>query len=247
MLRKRLITVLTFVDGVLFRTKKFVPDYRYTLNFVDAWSVDEIIVLDVTRDPNNDHSAFKGVVNNLAKNCFVPMCAGGGIRTLDDAKAYLDIGADKVVINSGIFEQPNLVSTIAKAYGSQCAVAAVDVRKSEKGYEVFSHFGKKPTGKSPVEWVQELENMGVGEIMVTSIDRDGSLSGYDLDLCQQVTEKVSVPVLICGGAGNWKHFSQGFLQGGADAVCTANIYHFTETSIHSAKSYLDKAGILVRR
>ena len=237
---------MTFNDGVLFRTKEFEPDYRYTLNFVDAWSVDEIVVLDVTRNSSADRSAFKQRITSFAKNCFVPMAAGGGIRSLKDVHEFLDLGADKVVINTGAVLNPTLITETARAFGKQCVVASMDVTKSGNGYQVMSHFGRRSIGKNPVTWAQELEDLGAGEIIVSSIDLDGSLQGYDLDLCQQVAEAVKIPVLICGGAGNWKHFAEGFKKGKADAVCTTNIYHFTETSIQSAKDYLTKAGILVR-
>lgn len=246
MLRKRLITVLTFNDGVLFRTKRFTPDYRYTLNFVDAWSVDEIIVLDITRQPTDDRQAFRSVIVDFAGRCFVPLAAGGGIRSIEDVRSYLGLGADKVVVNSGAFLNDGLVGEIARSYGRQCAVVAMDCKLTDKGYEVFSHCGTQATGWMAVDWARHVESIGAGEIMVTSIERDGSLQGYDLELSQQVAEAVSIPVLICGGAGNWSHFEAGFTVGKADAVCTTNIYHFTETSIHSAKNHLMKVGINVR-
>ncbi|MAN80509.1 MAG: imidazole glycerol phosphate synthase cyclase subunit [Magnetovibrio sp.] len=249
MLRNRLITVLTFNDGTLFRTKMFEPDYRYTHNFVDSWSVDEIVILDITRDPAADKRAFYDVVTQFAKECFVPLAVGGGIRTLDDARQMMAVGGDKVVINSGAIERPGLITEIAEAYGSQCAVLSIDARQSEAlagGYEVFSHFAGRPTGKSPGDWASEGEKLGAGEIMITSVERDGSLQGYDLTLCRQVAEAVSVPVLGMAGAGNWKHFVEGVTQGGLSAVCTQNIYHFTETSIASAKKFMEKKGIPVR-
>ena len=246
MLRRRVITVLTFVDGVLFRTKVFTPDYRYTLNFVDAWSIDEIVILDITRHRNNKDGEFSSVVCDFASRCFVPLAIGGGIRTLDDARAYLEIGADKVVVNTGAILTPSLISLISKTYGCQCIVAAMDVKKTEDGYEVYSDFGSESTGLDPICWAKQLEELGAGEIMLTHIERDGSLQGYELDLCRDIAELVSIPVLICGGAGNRKHFEDGFQIGNADAVCTTNIYHFTDASIHSAKRYLSQAGILVR-
>ncbi|MGE0612996.1 MAG: imidazole glycerol phosphate synthase subunit HisF [Hyphomicrobiales bacterium] len=246
MLCKRLITVLTFSDGVLFRTKKFRPDYRYTLKFVDSWSVDEIVVLDVTRDPADDRRVFKTVVGEFARRCFVPLAAGGGIRTLEDVHAYLDIGADKVVLNTGALRDETLITKAANAFGTQCVVISIDCAQTRDGYEVRSDFGGRPTGRSPLDWARRAEDLGAGEIMLNSIERDGSLLGYELDLCRQIAEAVNIPVLICGGAGNWKHFEDGFKIGKADAVCTTNIYHFTETSIQSAKSYLAAAGVRVR-
>ncbi len=246
MLRKRLITVLTFNDGVLFRTKLFRPDYRYTLNFVDAWSVDEIVVLDVTRPGQGERANFFRVVERFAKTCFVPLAAGGGIRSVDDVKRFLDTGADKVVVNTGAVQRPELISEIATLYGAQCVVAGLDVKKTDAGYEVYSHFGAEPTGLRPDVWARKCEALGAGEVLVTSIEHDGWLQGYDLDLCRLVSSAVSVPTLILGGAGNWDHFVEGFEQGGASAVCTQNIHHFTDSSIRSAKLHLKKAGIPVR-
>jgi cyclase len=157
------------------------------------------------------------------------------------------LGADKVVINTGALDCPELITDIARQYGAQCVVVAIDARRTEDGaYEVMAEFGRRPTGLTPAEWAKRARDLGAGEVMVTSIERDGSLEGYELPLCRQVVDAVDIPVLICGGAGNWGHFRAGFEQGGADAVCTANIYHFTDTAIRSAKQYLAKAGILVR-
>lgn len=247
MLRKRLITVLTFNEGVLFRTKLFTPDYRYTLNFVDAWSVDEIVVLDVTRNPTDGGESFRKVISDFASRCFVPLAAGGGIRTLDDVRAYLDLGADKVVINTGAIERPDFITDVAGRFGAQCAVLSIDAKKADDGtYEVYSHFGTRPTGMDPKTWARQGEELGAGEILISSIDRDGSLQGYELPLCRDVSDAVGIPVLISGGAGNWNHFVEAFTEGGASGVCTANIYHFTENSIQSAKKHLDSAGIPVR-
>lgn len=246
MLRKRVITVLTFNDGVLFRTKLFTPDYRYTLNFVDSWSVDEIVVLDVTRPGQGTRRNFDDVISGFARSCFVPLAAGGGIRTLDDVARALDLGADKVVINTGALERPELITEIAGRYGSQCVIVSMDAAQHGDGYEVMSTFGAKPTGRTPEDWAREAEKRGAGELLVSSIERDGALQGYDLALCRRVADTVSIPVLIAGGAGNWKHFAEGFSEGHASGVCTTNIYHFTEASIRSAKAYLQKAGIDVR-
>lgn len=246
MLRKRVITVLTFNDGVLFRTKLFTPDYRYTLNFVDSWSVDEIVVLDVTRPGNGSRANFENVISRFARTCFVPLAAGGGIRTLDDVARALDLGADKIVVNTAALARPGFITDIAERYGSQCAIVAMDARRTADGYEVMSTFASEPTGRTPIDWAREAEASGAGELLVTAIERDGALQGYDLDLCRSIADTVSIPVLIAGGAGNWKHFADGFDRGHASAVCTTNIYHFTEASIRSAKAYLQKAGIDVR-
>lgn len=246
MLRKRVITVLTFNDGVLFRTKLFRPDYRYTLNFVDAWSVDEIVALDVTRPGEGDRANFERVVSDFARRCFVPLAAGGGVRSLADVERLMAMGADKVVVNTGALERPELITEIANSYGAQCVIVSIDAKRTDAGYEVYGRFGGEPTGRHPADWAREAQERGAGEILVTSIDRDGWLQGYDLELSRGVADAVTVPVLILGGCGSWKHMAEGFKDGHASAVCTQNIYHFTETSIHSAKRYLDKQGIEVR-
>jgi imidazole glycerol-phosphate synthase subunit HisF len=246
MLRHRLVTVLTFNDGTLFRTKLFQPDYRYTHNFVDSWLVDEIVMLDVTRT-GGDNRAFLDVVTQFARQCFVPLAVGGGVRTLDDVRRFMTVGADKVVINSGAVERPTLITEIAEAYGAQCIVLSIDARrKPGGGYEVFTSCGGRATGMDPATWAREGEKRGAGEILITSIERDGSLQGYDLALCKTVSDAVGVPVLALGGAGSWKHFVEAIEDGGASAVCTQNIYHFTESSILSAKKFLADRGIPVR-
>lgn len=247
MLRNRLITVLTLNDGVLFRTKQFVPDYRYTLNFVDLWSVDELVVLDITRPGHGDRAHFYDAISRLASHCFVPLAAGGGVRRVEDARALLAVGADKVVVNTGALERPALVREIAMLYGAQCVVVSMDAQITSEGrYQVHASCGTVPTGREPAAWAREVEALGAGEILVTSIEKDGSLEGYDNRLNRQVADAVSVPVLVAGGAGKWQDFVEGFRQGGASAACTTNIYHFTETSIRSAKRYLQQAGIPVR-
>ncbi len=247
MLKKRLITVLTFNDGVLFRTKDFSPDYRYTLNFVDAWSVDEIVVLDITRPDFGKKENFFSVVSDFADRCFVPVAAGGGVRNTDDFKALLGLGADKVVINTQAVMRPEFITEAARLFGSQCVVVSIDAKKNKEGsYEVYTEFGTKPTGLDPAAWAKKAQESGAGEIMITSIDKDGSLEGYDNELNRIVADSVEIPVLVSGGAGKWQDFVDGFSQGKASAVCTTNIYHFTENSIKSAKIFLKNSGIDVR-
>ncbi len=246
MLRKRLITVLTLNEGVLFRTKVFQPDYRYTLNFVDAWSIDEIVILDVTRSERGNNASFLETVGEIATKCFVPVAAGGGVKTLVDVKRMLDHGADKVVMNTGALANPDLITQAARAYGSQCVVVSIDAKKNESSYEVYADCGRLATGLSPQDWARRAAELGAGEIMITSMEKDGSLEGYDLELTQLVSSVVNIPVLACGGAGKWQDFVDGIVTGKASAACTANIYHFTEASIRSAKSYMSAKGVDVR-
>ena len=247
MLRHRVITVLTLNDGVLFRTKEFRPDYRYTMNFVDAWSIDEIVLLDVTRHPDPDRRAYYEIVEDIARRCFVPLSCGGHVRSLDEFRRLLRSGADKIVINTAAHDTPQLVTEAAALSGSQCVVVSIDARRRGPGdYEVFVDQGARGTGIGPADWATRAQELGAGEILITSIEKDGSLEGYDNELNRLVADAVTVPVLVCGGAGNWQHFRDAFRLGGAAAVCTTNIYHFTDTSIRSAKRYLNDQGVLVR-
>ncbi|MFA5087945.1 MAG: imidazole glycerol phosphate synthase cyclase subunit [Candidatus Omnitrophota bacterium] len=247
MLRKRLISVLTFNNGVLFRTKHFVPDYRYTANFVDAWSIDEIAMIDITRFGQGERQNFYEAVDFFARKCFVPIAAGGQVRTIEDFKMLLNAGADKIIVNTQAVEDPEFITRAAQLYGSQCVVVSIDARRNaDGGYEVFTRCGTGPTGLKPDAWAREAERRGAGEILITSVDKDGSLEGYDNRLNHLVASAVKIPVLVSGGAGKWQDFVDGVLQGGASAICTTNIYHFTESSIQSAKKYLSNAGVLVR-
>lgn len=247
MLRKRVITTLTFNDGVLFRTKDFIPDYRYTANFIDTWSIDEIVLLDVTRPGQGRKENFYARVQEFSRKCFVPLAVGGGVKTVEDFRKLLRMGADKIVINTEAIRNPRLITEAAQLFGSQCVVVSIDAKKNDNGsYEVYAEFGKNATGLDPISWAKKAQELGAGEIMITSIEKDGSLEGYDNELNRMITEAVTIPVLVCGGAGKWQDFVDGFVNGKASAVCTTCIYHFTETSIKSAKKYLTDAGIQVR-
>ena len=247
MIRKRLVIVLTFNNGVLFRTKLFCPDYRYTLNFVDAWSVDEIVMLDITRPGEGSRTNFLETVTDFSARCFVPISVGGGIRTLDDARELMQVGADKIVVNTGALLRPDLVSEIASHYGSQCVVVSIDAKKlPNNNYEVVGRSATWGTRKTPVDWAIEVEALGAGEILFTVVDRDGWLQGYDLGICREVCASVRLPVLLLGGAGNWRHFQDALEMTDASGVCTQNIYHFTESSIQNAKQFLFQAGLPVR-
>jgi len=247
LVRNRLITILTINDGVLFRTRNFIPDYRYTLNHIDAWSIDEIVILDISRDKNKDNREFVKTVENFATNCFVPLAVGGRVSTLEDFTKLLNLGADKVTLNTQALEQPDLITRAAKKYGAQCVVVSIDAKKvTTNKYEVFTEFGVKSTGICPSAWAKEVENRGAGEILITSIDKDGTLEGYDNELNRLISESVTIPVLVAGGAGKWQDFVDGINIGKASGVCTANIYHFTESSISSAKQFMYNSKIHVR-
>jgi cyclase len=246
MLRKRVISVLTFNEGVLFRSKLFTPDYRYTANFVDAWSIDEIVLLDITRPERRNPEYFNEVVSAFSRKCFVPMCVGGGVRGLDDFRRYLDLGADKIAVNTAAVRQPEIIAEAASRFGSQCVVVSIDVKKDRQVYRVFDNCGRDVTSWKPEDLARRVQELGAGEILLTSIDRDGSLEGYDNELNSLVSRNVTIPIIVCGGAGKWQDFVDGFVIGGADGVATTNVYHFTETSIKSAKQFLHDQGINVR-
>ena len=246
MLRKRLVTVLTINNGVLFRTRNIIPDYRYTLNFVDAWSVDEVVLLDITRPGEGDRDNFLEIVKKFARNCFVPLTVGGRVGSIEDFKILLGIGADKVSINTQAALNPDFITEAAKLFGSQCVVVSIDAKIEQSEYNVFTHFGTKPVGIGPGEWAWNAREYGAGEILIQSIDKDGTLEGYDNRLNRLVADAVDIPVLVCSGAGNWQNFVDGFKKGNASAVCTTNIYHFTENSIKNAKQYIKNENINIR-
>lgn len=247
MLRKRIITVLTLNDGVLYRTRNFIPDYRYTLNFVDAWSVDEVVLLDITRPGEGDRKNFLNVVQLFARHCFVPLSVGGGVKSVEDFNHLLQVGADKIIVNTEAVNRPEFITEASQQFGAQCVVVSIDAKKNQNGeYLIRTNNAQKETGIVAVDWAKKAEALGAGEIMLQSYEKDGTLEGYDNDLCRLISGVVDIPVLLCSGCGNWKHIEDGFNIGKASAACTTNIYHFTESSIHSAKEYLTRKGFAVR-
>jgi len=246
MLRKRLVAVLTFNEGVLCRTKQFEPDYRYTQNFIDNKFIDEIILLDISRNRNHSKEKFYEIVTRFAEKCFVPITVGGGIENVSEVEKLLRLGADKISINTIAHRNPEVVSQLAEIYGAQCIVISIDSKKENDNYYSFIDNGKLNTGIKVIDWARRIEELGAGEILLNSIEKDGSLEGYDNELNSLVTRDVNIPTIVCGGAGKWKDFVDGINIGGASAVGTTNIYHFTETSIKSAKKYMAKKSIEVR-
>lgn len=248
MLKQRLIVVLALNNGILYRTKRFKPDYRYTINYVDSALVDEVILLDITRPGMGDRENFYRAVEMFSERSLVPLTVGGGIRTLEDGRTLLAYGADKVVLNSGAVERPALISEVSQLMGAQAVVLAIDALRvlwDVDGYEVFKDFGQMHTGLSPDRWAMKAVELGAGEILVTSIERDGSLLGYDNILNRQVVDAVTVPVLCAGGMGNWQHLVEA-LETGVSGVCVSNIFHMTETSLRAAKEHMRGQGCLVR-
>ncbi len=207
---------------------------------------DEICFLDITASHENRNTILE-VVKKTTEKCFVPLTVGGGVRSIEDINNLLRAGADKVSINTAAVTNENLIKEGAKVFGSQCIVVAVDVKKvNNNKWEVFTHGGRKPTGKDVLKFVQKMESLGAGEILLTSMDRDGTKKGYDLDLTKKVSNLVNIPVIASGGVGNLEHLYQGFKIGKASAALAASIFHFGEFSIQDAKKYLDSKGIPVR-
>ena len=251
MLKKRVIISLLLNDGELSRTKQFVPDYVYTQNFVTVDSIDELFIIDITRGGRS--KKFTKYVKAIVDKCFVPICVGGHIRTLEDVKwAICEFGADTVLINAEAHRNGRLIPEIAEKWGSQAVTVGIDVVNDmdliDAGYMppvVRFDQGKAETGCWPHLWAKVVERDGAGQIFLQSIDRDGSLAGYDLETLKEVTEAVNIPVVIGGGCGNYRHMQEAFAAG-ADGCATSNIFHFTETTISNWKLKLQEAGVPVR-
>jgi cyclase len=212
----------------------------------DEQGADEVVFLDITAT-SGDRETMVDVVRRTAEQVFIPLTVGGGIRTVEDARRMLRAGADKVSVNSAAIARPALVAELAKEFGAQCVVVAIDARADGRGgYEVFTHGGRTPTGLDAVTWAVLAERLGAGEILLTSMDRDGTRDGYDLDLTRRVSDAVGVPVVASGGVGTLAHLAEGVLQGGADAVLAASIFHFGEHTVAEAKDVMAAAGVVVR-
>jgi cyclase len=211
----------------------------------DTEGADEVVFLDITAS-SDARDTILDVARRTAEEVFIPFTIGGGIRSVDDARRLLRAGADKVSVNTSAIERPQLVAEIADEFGSQCAVVAIDARKAEHGWEVFSHGGRKPTGLDATTWAVEAESLGAGEILLTSMDRDGTRDGFDVELTRSVAESCNIPVIASGGVGTLDHLVQGVTEGKADAVLAASIFHFREHSVREAKDVLIANGITVR-
>lgn len=249
-LPKRIIFSLNFLDGILYRSRNFIPDYRYTHNFIDLWSIDEIVILDITRDINFQSSRKKNfidVLNNLSKNSFVPFSVGGHIKELNEIETLLKNGADKVVLNSITYENKNFIKKAAKEFGSSCIVVSIDAKlNSNTNYDLYSNNGSKKENVFFEEHVKEVQDMGAGEIFLQSIDKDGTLEGFDLNLINYIKNYIKVPFIISSGAGSWKHFLDVFKIDAISGAATSNIFHFTEKSINNFKELLKGENINIR-
>jgi cyclase len=251
MLAKRIIPCLDVTDGRVVKGVKFVDlldagDPVEWAKEYDRQGADELVFLDITASSDNRRTMVE-VVEKTASKCFMPLTVGGGIRSLEDFRRMLLAGADKVSVNTSAVERPALLQEAADAFGSQCVVLAIDAKRDPAlGWRVYTHGGRRPTELSAVEWAAEGVRLGAGEILLTSMDADGTRDGYDLELTRAVSRRVSVPVIASGGAGSLEHLAGALLEGEADAVLAASIFHFGEYTIEDAKHYLAARGIPVR-
>ena len=250
MLKNRIIPCLDVkngrvVKGVNFENLVDAGDPVAQAKFYYEQGADELCFLDIAATDEN-RGVILDVVKKVAQVCFIPFTVGGGIKEIQDFSNLLKCGADKVSVNSAAIKNPKLISEAASKFGSQCVVVAIDAKKNESGnYEIFTHGGKKPTGIDAIEWAKKVTALGAGEILLTSMDKDGTKSGYDLELIKKITSQISIPVIASGGVGNLEHLAEG-LKAGASAVLAASIFHFKEYSIKQAKDFLDEQKIAVR-
>jgi imidazole glycerol-phosphate synthase subunit HisF len=254
-LAKRIIPCLDVDNGRVVKGVKFVDirdagDPVEIARRYDREGADEITFLDITATHDN-RDTIVHVVEQVASEVFIPLTVGGGIRSVDDIRRMLNAGADKVGINSAAVFRPEFVQEAAEKFGSQCIVVAIDAKKvSGEGetprWEIFTHGGRKPTGINAVEWAVRMQGLGAGEILLTSMDRDGTKAGFDLALTRAVSEAVNIPVIASGGVGNLDHLAAGIIEGKADAVLAASIFHFAEYTIEQAKRRMQERGIEVR-
>ena len=246
----RVIPCLDVTDGRVVKGTNFV-DLRDAGDPVelaaryDLEGADELVFLDITASSDNRDTTIE-MVRRVADEVYIPFTVGGGIRTLEDARRMLRAGADKVSVNTAAVERPELISEIAGEFGAQCVVCAIDAKRSGDSWEVYLHGGRTPTGIDAIEWAQEAVRRGAGEILLTSMDRDGTREGFDLDLTQAIVDAVTVPVIASGGVGSIEHLVEGVAVGRADAVLAASIFHFREHTVADAKAEMSAAGIHVR-
>jgi cyclase len=251
MLAKRIIPCLDVKDGRVVKGVQFV-DLRDAGDPVeaalayDAQEADELVFLDITAS-HEDRAIMLDVVRRTAEGIYMPLTVGGGVRSVDDVRGLLRAGADKVSLNTAAIQQPAVIREAAESFGSQCIVVAIDARREGDRWGVYTHGGRRPTGRDAVAWAQEVVGLGAGEILLTSMDRDGTKEGYDLELTRAVSQAVSVPVIASGGAGTLEHFQQALTDGHADAALAASLFHFGTYTIGEVKDYLAERGLPVRR
>src|SRR5688500_13735994 len=242
MLKIRIIPTLLLKDVGLVKGRRF-DSWRYigtllpAVKVYNTRDVDELVLVDISASREQRRPDF-AAIRDVSSECSVPLTAGGGVATVDDVREMLRAGADKVCINSAAYSSPALIGAAAQAFGVQCVVVGIDVKRDENGRcECYSHSGTRPTGRDPVRWAQEVERLGAGELLVTSIDRDGTMEGYDVAMLAEITGAVSIPVIASGGAGTYQHLYEAVSQARVSAVAAASMYHFTEQTPLGAKDY----------
>ncbi|MBN2159303.1 MAG: imidazole glycerol phosphate synthase subunit HisF [Spirochaetes bacterium] len=251
MLAKRIIPCLDVDGGRVVKGVNFVNlvdagDPVENGRFYDAEGADELVFLDITASSDR-REIILDMVKRVAEEVHIPFTVGGGIRTIEDVRLILENGADKISINTAAVENPRLVTDAARRFGSQCILVAIDAKRDDRGgWTVYLHGGRTPTGMDAIEWAARVQNLGAGEILLTSMDRDGTKIGYDIKLTRSVAETVSIPVIASGGVGTVEHLYEGLTAGKADAVLAASIFHFREISISDAKRELRSRGVPVR-
>jgi cyclase len=251
MLKTRIIPTLLWknlglVKGIGFDSWRRVGTLLPAIRVYNTRQVDELILVDITATGESRKPDFE-TINEISGECYVPFTVGGGIRATDDIKQLLRAGADKVAINSAAFKNPEIISEGSQMFGAQCIVASIDAKKNSKGeYMCYSHSGSKNEHIEVSAWAKKLEELGAGEILITSIENDGTMKGYDIDLIKLVTKSVSIPVIASGGAGNYEDMYKAIERGKASAVAAASIFHYTEQTPMEAKYYLHEKGVPVR-
>ena len=251
MLKTRIMPTLLHKDVGLVKGKSFdswrrVGSAMQAIKVYNMREVDELVFLDIAATPGKRDPDYE-LIDDLADECFMPLAVGGGIRTADHIRRLLAVGADKVCINTVVVEQPEIVEEVARQFGSQCITVSIDARIDSTGhYQVVTHCGQAPVRLDPVDHAMNVEARGAGEIILTSIDRDGTMLGYDLNLTRQVSDAVTIPVIASGGAGGYQHMLDALTKGGATACAAASIFHFTEQTPAEAKRFLHENGIPVR-
>ena len=250
MLKNRIIPCLDVkngrvVKGINFVDLKDAGDPVEQAKIYSEGGADEICFLDITAS-NENRSTIYDVVKKTSEKCFVPLTVGGGVRSIEDINKLLKCGADKVSINTAAVQNTKIVMESSSKFGSQCIVVAIDAKRKGDGWEIFTHGGRKETGINAIKFAKQMEEYGAGELLVTSMDRDGTQKGYDIDLIKEISGMVGIPVIASGGVGNLDHLAEGITKGKANAVLAASIFHYGKYSLKEAKQYLDSKGIPVR-